>query len=208
MLLAELVDASTRVAATRSRKVKLAVLAEVLSRAGAEEAGPAAAFLAGQLRQGRVGIGWALLSALAPDPATTPTLTVLDVDQAMTTLAGLGGPGSAGARTTTLTTLFGRATEAEADFLRRLILGDLRQGALESLVTDALAAAVRVPAEVVRRAVMLVGDLSRVAETAVTDGGAALSAIGLQVLRPVQSHAGGHGGGRGRGHRGVRAVVG
>jgi DNA ligase-1 len=186
MLLAELVDASARVGATRSRKVKLDVLAEVLGRAGPEEAGAAAAFLAGQLRQGRVGVGWALLSAVEAGPASEPTLTVGDVDRAVTTLAGLGGPGSAGARTATLAALFGRATEAEADFLRRLLLGDLRQGALEALVTDALGAAVGVPVDVVRRAVMLDGDLSRVAETAVTEGEAALRAIGLQVLRPVQ----------------------
>ncbi len=104
----------------------------------------------------------------------------------MTELAGLAGAGSAAARTAALAELFGRATEAEADFLRRLLLGDLRQGALEALVTDALAAAVGVQVDVVRRAVMLDGDLSRVAETAVTAGEDGLCAIGLQVLRPVQ----------------------
>jgi len=186
VLLAELVDASSRVGATRSRKVKLSVLAEVLGRAGAEEAGPAAAFLAGQLRQGRVGVGWASLAAIRPGPASSPALTVTDVDRAVTVLAGLGGPGSAASRTATLTDLFSRATEAEADFLRRLLLGDLRQGALEALVTDALAAAMGVAVDVVRRAVMLDGDLSRVAVTAVTEGEAGLCAIGLQVLRPVQ----------------------
>ncbi len=186
MLLADLVDASSRVAATRSRKVKLAVLAEVLGRVEAEEAGPAAAFLAGQLRQGRVGVGWASLSSVAAEPASSPTLTVTDVDRAVTALAGLGGSGSGAARTAALAGLFGRATEAEADFLRRLLLGDLRQGALEALVTDALAAATGVAVDVVRRAVMLDGDLSRVAVTAVTEGEAGLCAIGLQVLRPVQ----------------------
>ncbi len=186
MLLADLVDASSKVGATRSRKLKLAALAEVLSRVGPEEAGPAAAFLAGQLRQGRVGVGWALISAVDLDPAPSPILTVADVDRAVTTLAGLAGPGSTTARSATLNDLFARATAAEADFLRRLLLGDLRQGALEALVTDALAVAMGVKVDVVRRAVMLDGDLSRVAETAVNEGEAGLCAIGLRVLRPVQ----------------------
>ena len=185
MLLADLVDASARVAATRSRKTKVAVLAEVLGRAGPEEVGPAAAFLAGQLRQGRVGVGWAQLSAVDVDPASSPTLTVADVDRVVTELAGLAGPGSGTARSAALREVFGRAVAAEADFLRRLLLGELRQGALESLVTDALAVAVGVPAEVVRRAVMLDGDLSRVARIARTGGEAGLCAIGLQLLRPV-----------------------
>ncbi len=186
MLLAELVEASCRVGATRSRKLKLAALAEVLSRAGAEEAGPAAAFLAGQLRQGRVGVGWALVGAIDVAPAASSSLTVLDVDQAAGLLADLAGPGSAAARTAALAGLFARATEGEAEFLRRLLLGDLRQGALEALVTDGLAMAVGVAVDVVRRAVMLEGDLSRVAATAVSEGEAGLCAIGLQVLRPVQ----------------------
>jgi DNA ligase-1 len=186
MLLADLVDASARVGATRSRKAKLTALADVLRRAGAEEVGPTAAFLAGQLRQGRVGVGWAQLSALSVVPAAESGLTVLDVDAAVTTLAGLGGPGSTAARSSTLGALFGRATGAEADFLRRLLLGDLRQGALESLVTDALATAVGVPVDVVRRALMLDGDLSRVAATAVLGGEAGLCAVGLRLLRPVQ----------------------
>ena len=186
MLLADLVDASSKVGATRSRKLKLAALAEVLSRVGPEEAGPAAAFLAGQLRQGRVGVGWALISAVDLDPAPSPILTVADVDRAVTTLAGLAGPGSTTARSATLNDLFARATAAEADFLRRLLMGDLRQGALEALVTDALAVDMCVKVDVVRRAVMLDGDLSRVAETAVKEGEAGLCAIGLRVLRPVQ----------------------
>ena len=128
MLLADLVDASSRVGATRSRKVKLAVLAEVLGQAQADEAGPAAAFLTGKLRQGRVGVGWASLFAVIAQPSSSPTLTVTDVDRAVTALAGLGGAGSAAARTAALAGLFGRATEAETDFLRRLFLGDLRQG--------------------------------------------------------------------------------
>jgi len=131
-------------------------------------------------------VGWASIASVTTEPAPSPTLTIGDVDRAVSELAGLAGAGSGAARTAALAELFGRATEAEADFLRRLLLGELRQGALESLVTDALAAAVGVKVDVVRRAVMLDGDLSRVAETAVTAGEEGLGAIALKVLRPVQ----------------------
>jgi DNA ligase-1 len=185
MLLAELVEASSKVGATRARTTKVAVLAEVLGRAGADEVGPAAAFLSGQLRQGRVGVGWGLLSAVDVAPAAGPTITVGEVDRAVGALAVLTGAGSTTARVALLTDLFGRATEAEADFLRRLLLGDLRQGALAALVGDALAAATGIKIDVVRRAVMLDGDLSRVAVVAVTEGEDGLCAIGLQLFRPV-----------------------
>ncbi len=186
MLLADLVGASGQVAATRSRKVKVAALADALRQAGPDEIAPAAAFLAGQLRQGRVGVGWAAISAVQVEPAGSPTLTVGEVDAMVAALGRLSGPGSAAAKSALLTGVMVRATEAEADFLRRLLLGDLRQGALEALVADALAVAVGVSVDVVRRAVMLDGDLSRVAVTALTGGEAGLCAIGLQLLRPVQ----------------------
>jgi len=92
VLLVELVDASGQVGATRSRKLKLAALAEVLSRAGADEVGPAAAFLAGRLRQGRIGVGWALVAAIDVEPASSPGLTVLDVDWAPPSWPGLPVP--------------------------------------------------------------------------------------------------------------------
>jgi DNA ligase-1 len=185
MLLAELVAASERVGATRSRKLKVAALADALARAGPDEVAPAAAFLSGQLRQGRVGVGWGLLSSVTAAPAPAPTITVTEVDTTVAGLAALVGPGSTAARVALLTGLLARATQAEADFLRRLLLGDLRQGALAALVADALAEAVGVAVDAVRRAVMLDGDLSRVAAVAVAEGEAGLRAIGLQVFRPV-----------------------
>src|SRR4051812_14269191 len=117
MLLADLVEASSKVGATRSRKTKVAVLAEVLGRAGADEVGPAAAFLSGQLRQGRVGVGWGLLSAVDVAPAAEPTITVAELDRAVAALAVLAGAGSTTAKVALLTDLLARATEAEADFL-------------------------------------------------------------------------------------------
>ncbi|MDQ2825672.1 MAG: ATP-dependent DNA ligase [Actinomycetota bacterium] len=188
MLLADLVRASNAVGATRSRKLKVAVLAEALAETEAQEIGAAAAMLAGQLRQGRVGVGWATLAGVGSHvvPPADPTLTVSDVDELVTALGAMAGPGSAANRASALAGVLSQATQDEADFLTRLLLGDLRQGALEALVVDAVAVVLAVPATMVRRAVMLDGSLSRVATVGRTGGAAALADIGLQVLRPVQ----------------------
>ena len=190
MLLAAVVDASAQVAATRSRKAKTAALAAVLAAAGPTEVRPVAAWLAGDMLQGRTGIGWRTLSNLDVDPASHPSLSVDDVEAALDGLAALAGSGTGvGARRTAeLTTLLGAATADEGRFLVRLLGGELRQGALEGLMIEAVAAAAEIPADAVRRAFMLSGRLPATAEAALTapDPVAALGAVGLEVMRPVR----------------------
>ncbi|MDQ3979221.1 MAG: ATP-dependent DNA ligase [Actinomycetota bacterium] len=186
VLLADLVATSERVGATPARSRKVAALADLLRSLAPDEAVPAVAILSGEPRQGRIGIGWATLAAVSADPAPEPTLTIADLDRALDGLATLGGPGSAGARSSALATLFSRATGAEADFLRRLLVGELRQGALEGVMVDAVARAAGIPAAAVRRAAMLAGDLPQVAALALGGGEEALSRVGLTLLCPVQ----------------------
>ncbi|MBV9413285.1 MAG: ATP-dependent DNA ligase, partial [Acidimicrobiia bacterium] len=152
----------------------------------ADEVPVVVGFLVGAPRQGKVGVGWALLGPTVDlAPAETSTLTVDDVDVAIDELQGTTGSGSTAARRKIVDGLFERATADEAEFLRRLLIGDLRQGALEGVMTDAIAKAAEVPIAVVRRAAMLAGDLCRVAGDALHGGEESLSAIGLEVLRPV-----------------------
>ncbi|MCU1449849.1 MAG: hypothetical protein JWP02_2019 [Acidimicrobiales bacterium] len=184
--LADVVATSAAVGATRARSAKVASLVDLLRRVPASEIPVVVGFLIGAPRQGRVGIGWALLASTADmAPRPEPTLTVQDVDAAIDRIEGATGAGSAAARQQIVAGIFGRATAEEADFLRRLLLGDLRQGALEGVMTDAIAKAAGVPITVLRRAAMLAGDLCRVAAVALEGGGDALAAIGLEVLRPV-----------------------
>ena len=185
MLLADLVAASEAVRSTPSRRAKTAALAAALRGLGPDEVAPAVAWLAGEPRQRPLGVGWAALRELPP-PAGTAELTVGTVDDALGHLAGLAGPGSQARRRVALADLFGRATSAEHEFLRRLITGELRQGALEAVVTGAVAQAAEVPVADVRRALMLSGDLGRVAGLALHDGAAALRAVRLRVGTPVQ----------------------
>jgi DNA ligase-1 len=187
VLFSQVVASSGRVAATPARTSKVAELADLLGRLEPDEVEPTVAFLTGRARQGRIGVGWASLSA-APKgtAATAPELSILDVDRTISELAGLTGSGSVAARGAALAELFARTTEAEQDFIYRLLVGEIRQGALDGVMTDAVARAADVPLATVRRAVMLEGDLARVAAMALTGGVEHLSAVGLRVLRPVK----------------------
>jgi DNA ligase-1 len=186
VLLAELVTASGDVAATRARSVKVKRLAVLLNRLAPDEIEPAVSWLAGEARQGKIGIGYATVYGLDVTPATAATLTIADLDEAMEAIKGLTGAGSTTARQAVLGGILARATAPEVDFIRHLLIGDLRQGALEGVVTDAVAAAAGLTVGAVRRAVMLAGDLPRMARTAIVEGLAGLEGVGLQVLRPIQ----------------------
>ena len=184
-LLADLVAASNRVAATSSRSAKIAVLAELLRRLEPEEVGTAAGFLSGAPRQGRVGIGHSTMYQLESSPAATPSLAIADLDAAIEAIQAATGSGSLEVRRRLLADLLARATPEEADFVRRLFTGELRQGALAGLMVDAIAKAAAVPPELVRRALMLSGDLPRTAALAIADGEGALRAVGFQLFRPI-----------------------
>jgi DNA ligase-1 len=184
-LLAEVVTASANVAGTTSRSRKIAILAELLTRLDADEVPIAVGFLAGVPRQGRVGVGYSTIYGIGRAPAATASLTIAEVDRAITDVEAIGGSGSAAKRREALDQLFRRATDAEADFIRRLFTGELRQGALAGLMIDAIAKAAGVSAELARRALMLSGDLPRTAQIALAGGEEGLRAVGFEIFRPV-----------------------
>ncbi len=188
MLLDELVQAHAAVRATRSRKAKVASLADVVRRAHAEGddvVSVVAHYLGGSLRQRRTGLGWRGLQDL-PSPAASPSLDVRGVDAAFERLSEVGGAGSKAIREGQVAGLFGRATADEQAYLRGLVTGELRQGALDALVLDAVAAAAGVPPAAVRRAAMFAGATAPVAVAALRDGEAGLGTFRLEVGRPVR----------------------
>ena len=187
MLFADVVTTSRELGRTRSRKAKTAALATLLSALDSNEIEPVVAWLAGEPRQGRMGTGWRTLSAATKvDPARQPSLTVDGVDHVMTALAENRGAGSVARRTALIGDLFGAATGHEQDFLVRLLTGDLRQGALEGVMTEAVAAASGIALEAVRRAFMLSGRLPATARIALTEGADGLAGLRLEVGRPVR----------------------
>ena len=189
-LLADLVAASDRAAGTSSRIAKRDAIADLLRGAAPDEVEIAVAWLSGEARQGRIGVGWATLAALRGTPAAEPQLTLGEADAALAAVAATAGKGSAAARSATLRALFDRATAAEQDFLVRLLVGELRQGALEGVMLDAVATAAGIPATDVRRAAMVTGRLGEVARMALSEGegqgGAGLARFAVALHRPVQ----------------------
>jgi DNA ligase-1 len=185
MQLATLVQTSRSLAATRSRKAKTEALAAALRSAGPDEVETATAYLSGVLRQRRTGLGWRSLTDL-PAPAEESTLTVAEVHDLFERIGAVSGAGSRQGRADLVRELFGRATAEEQDYLRRLATGELRQGALDGLMLEAIAAASGCPAPAVRRASMLAGATIPVAVAALTGGEPALAAFGLEVGRPVR----------------------
>jgi DNA ligase 1 len=184
-LLADVVTASGEVAATTARSKKVATLAELLRRLDREEIVPAVGFLAGVPRQGRVGVGWSTIAGLGAESAAEPSLTIHDLDHAITEVEETTGSGSAAARRGILGELLARATAEEAGFIRRLFTGELRQGALAGLMVDAVAKAAGVSGELARRALMLSGDLTRTAEIAIGQGEDGLRQVGFELFRPI-----------------------
>jgi len=187
MELSEVVATSQRVAATPKRGEKVALLAGLLRALRPDEVEAGVGFLTGEPRQGRIGVGWATMSGARRDgPPDGAPLQLLEVDRQLDELQSTTGAGSVERRQRLLGALFARATEGERDFLWRLMTGELRQGALEGVMTDAVAKAAGVSIQSVRRAAMFAGDLSRAASVALTTGESGLAAIGLTPLHPVQ----------------------
>lgn len=184
-MLSEVVSTAEEVSATASRLTKIDALARLLARSAPDALPAVMGLLLAAPRQGRLGVGWRGLAAIEITHAGEPTLTVSDVDAALTALAATSGSGSAAARTGILGELGSRATAAEWDFLVRAMLGELRTGALSGVLLDAVAKASDRPLTLVRRAAMLSGDLRETARAALADDADALAAIGLEVGRPV-----------------------
>jgi ATP-dependent DNA ligase I len=185
VLLADVVATSAAVSATRSRLAKVEALVALLRRAG-DQVALVVAYLAGSPRQSRTGVGWRTLVSLDAPPAPEPGLTVARVDELLDEISRTAGKGSAQRRTELLTELFGAATVAEQRFLRNLLTGELRQGALEGIMLDGISAAADVPKETVRRAFMLSGQLAATASAALTGGADALAEFGLRLGRPIR----------------------
>jgi DNA ligase 1 len=186
VLLADLVGVSAAVSATRARSKKIELLAAMLRRLDPDEAAPAISYLSGRPRQDRLGVGWATVYAIEASPADEPSLEILEVDETLEHLAQASGSGSKKMRETLLVEMLGRATQAEQRFLRDLIVRNLRQGALEGVMADAVAVALEVTPDRVRRAAMLEGDLVVVASRALSEGPDALGASTLGLFTPVQ----------------------
>ena len=186
MLLEQVVETSRRIAGTSKRLEKIGLLSHLLGELRGDEIEIAVAFLSGRPRQGKTGAGYRTLLDARGLAAESPSLELAEVDRGLTELSGIQGRGAENRRRDVLGGLLGKATAEEQHFLVSLLVGELRQGALEGLMVDAVAAAAKIPAERVRRAAMQAGDLVPVSRAVLDHGEAGLAGFGVQLFRPLQ----------------------
>jgi DNA ligase 1 len=185
-LLAKLVDTSQAVGEHAARRTKIARMADFLRGLAPLEIDIGVSYLAGVTRQGRSGIGYALIRDARPAAnGEEPELTLTEVDDTLDQIARATGRGSVAERSRLLSALFAKVTAREQEFLMRLLLGELRQGALEGLMIEAVATAAEVPAVTVRRAAMIAGGIASVASPALTEGAAGLSRFAIALFQPL-----------------------
>lgn len=180
------VETATAVAKASARNDKVAALAALLGEVDAGEVPVVVGLLTGEIRQGRIGVGWAAIRDLVVTPAVETSLTVPEVDAMMTELASISGPGSKRRRAELLEATLALVTADEATFLQTVLTGGLRQGALDGVMTTGIAKAAGVPVAAVRRAAMFSGDLGETAAIALVAGRDGLDAVGLEVGRGIQ----------------------
>jgi DNA ligase-1 len=181
----DLAETSERVGATRSRREKVGLLAARLCELAPRELVAGVKMLSGELPKGRIGIGYAAVFGVTAEPASEASLSLREVDARLNEIATIAGAGSKGQREEALGGLMARATASEQRLLRGLLLGELRQGALQGVMLDAVARAFEVPAAALRRAFMLRGDLAEVADAARREGSAGLSRFRIELMRPL-----------------------
>lgn len=187
MKLEELVQVSAAVAAAPGRLDKISKLAALFKRLPPDDVPIGIGFLTGWPRQGKIGVGWATVAAARDRlPASASTLELRDVDLVLDQLSSVRGKNSGSERARLLGDLFSRATAEEQGFLAALMIGEVRQGALEGVMLEAIAKAAGVPGDSMRRAVMMAGDLGAVARAVLEDRDTALAQYQLELFRPVQ----------------------
>ncbi|WP_214320555.1 ATP-dependent DNA ligase [Nonomuraea sediminis] len=184
MLLIDVVRVSEAVARTSARLGKIGHLAELLGRVPPEEAEIAISYLSGELPQRQVGVGWRTLQDL-PAPKLVATATLTDVDTLLTRIKAVSGQGSQAARKALVTELYAALSSQEQAFVTRLLGGELRQGALDGVMIEAVAKASGAPSADVRRALTLRGWLPAVGAAALSGGVEELHAFRLEVGRAV-----------------------
>jgi DNA ligase 1 len=186
MLFQHVVETSRRIAETSKRLEKIALLAALLKESRGDEIDIVAAFLSGRTRQGRIGAGYSVVREAGVEPAVESSLEVIEVDRAFQGIAELQGAGSERRRIELVRHLLARANRAEQEFITGLLVGELRQGALEGIMLEAVAKASGVATAAARHAAMVAGDVTAIARTLLERGEAGLAAYEIRLFQPLQ----------------------
>ncbi len=186
MLLKRVVETSQRIAETSKRLEKISLLSALLRELNGNEIEVVTAILSGRIRQGRIGLGYQAIRDAAAPSAAESTITLLELDRTFDAIARAEGSGSGQRRRELLQELLSRATEPEQQFISEILLGGLRQGALEGIMLEGLAKATGIHLDRVRQAAMVAGDVTRIARALLERGEAGVDEFAIRLFQPVQ----------------------
>ena len=180
--------------ATRKRKEKTRLLAEFLEGLEPGEASPAVLLVVGSVFpefDSRVlEVGWRTVrGALEGSKQSTlfsEPLTVMRVYETLERIAEAEGSGSRRVKTGLLRGLLNEADAGEVEVLVRIIFGEMRIGVNEGVMVEGVAEAAGVESSLVRRALMMTGNLGRVTEVALESGAAGLGGVEMSLFTPLK----------------------
>lgn len=179
---------------TAKRTEKVALLVDFLRNLSPEEIEPAVSFIVGrpfpESDERVLEIGgqtlWKIRRRSGQSALVSKPVTILEVYRTFEKIAKAHGPGSRQRKELLIDTLLGRLPPSDSQYLVRILFGEMRIGAVEGVMLDAIAKAASINPESVRRANMLLGNLPQVAELALTKGADAITAVGLTLFVPIK----------------------
>jgi len=186
-------DVCRRVEAISGRKKKIDVLASFLRSLHPNEVAPALTFFTGHAFPGAdervLDVGgrtiWKMDRTANQSTLVDRPATLLDVNETFDQIAKATGSGSRQRKEALVETLLGRIGD-DSEYLMRIIFGEMRIGAVEGVILEAVAAASNIQLEDVRRAYMLIGDLGRVGKLSLAEGEATVRAVGVELFTPIR----------------------
>jgi DNA ligase-1 len=187
-------DLCRKLESTTKRTEKIVYLVDFLKNLQPDEIAPAVAFVTGRPfpesdeRVLEVGgqTAWKVHRNIGQSALVESPVTILEVYRTFGKIASASGSGSRQRKEMLMNTLLSRLPRNESDYLMRIVFGEMRIGAVEGVVLDAIAEATSIDAEQVRRANMLLGSLPHVAELALTKGRQAIETVGVTLFVPIK----------------------
>ena len=179
---------------TTKRTEKVAYLVKFLKSLSREEIAPAVSFIVGrpfpESDERVLDIGgrtlWKINRGSGQVVLVPKAVTILEVYRTFEKVATASGPGSRQRKEMLIGTLLSRLPSTDAEYLMRIIFGEMRIGAVEGVVLDAIAQAASINPDQVRRANMLMGNLAQVGELALTIGPEAINKVGVTLFVPIK----------------------
>ena len=178
-----IVEYSIRLREVSSRKVKIGIIADFLSKLSDKEAIIGVNYISGRVRQGKLNIAWKDLSELFnSDVRASRSPNVIQVDKYLEQAQSAAGR----EKIDVLKPLFAQLTTRERKYLISLIVGEVQQGAGEGLVKLAIAKFFGLSDEEIEKAYLQKPDIAELFAFLHSRGKKAIASLGIKIFSPVK----------------------